>query len=162
MDEVIFEEFKGTGNMELVLDRRIADRAHLSRDRHPSQRATRKEELSVDKEELNRVYLLRNFLADMPPDRGDGVPPRADVADEEEQGVLRHDESVGRGDSPGRPDSRRGLGRAAYRIALSDENPDHRVPARHAYRRAGKRFRMPEFLAHVTTHARSDWSSACR
>ncbi|MFN2399415.1 MAG: transcription termination factor Rho [Gemmatimonadaceae bacterium] len=65
MDEVIFEEFKGTGNMELVLDRKIADRRVF-----PAidiQRSgTRKEELLLDKEEINRVYLLRNFLADMP------------------------------------------------------------------------------------------------
>ena len=66
MDEVIFEEFKGTGNMELVLDRRLADRRI-----YPAidiqKTSTRKEELLMDKDELNRVYLLRNFLADMPP-----------------------------------------------------------------------------------------------
>jgi transcription termination factor Rho len=66
MDEVIFEEFKGTGNMELVLDRKIADRRVF-----PAidiQRSgTRKEELLLSQEELNRVYLLRNFLGDMPP-----------------------------------------------------------------------------------------------
>ncbi len=66
MDEVIFEEFKGTGNMELVLDRHIADKRifpaiDLNR---PS---TRKEELLLTEQELNRVYLLRNFLSDMPP-----------------------------------------------------------------------------------------------
>jgi transcription termination factor Rho len=65
MDEVIFEEFKGTGNMELVLDRRLADRRI-----YPAidiqRTSTRKEELLMDKDELNRVYLLRNFLADMP------------------------------------------------------------------------------------------------
>ncbi len=66
MDEVIFEEFKGTGNMELVLDRRIADRRiYPAIDVQRS--STRKEELLLDKEELNKVYLLRNFLADMPP-----------------------------------------------------------------------------------------------
>jgi transcription termination factor Rho len=66
MDEVIFEEFKGTGNSEMVLDRRLADRRI-----YPSidiqKTSTRKEELLMDKDELNRVYLLRNFLADMPP-----------------------------------------------------------------------------------------------
>jgi len=65
MDEVIFEEFKGTGNMELVLDRKISDRRV-----YPAidvqRTSTRKEELLLDKEELNKVYLLRNFLADMP------------------------------------------------------------------------------------------------
>jgi transcription termination factor Rho len=66
MDEVIFEEFKGTGNSEMVLDRRLADRRI-----YPAidiqKTSTRKEELLMDKDELNRVYLLRNFLADMPP-----------------------------------------------------------------------------------------------
>ncbi len=66
MDEVIFEEFKGTGNMELVLDRKIADRRVFPAiDINRS--GTRKEELLLSQEELNRVYLLRNFLADMPP-----------------------------------------------------------------------------------------------
>src|SRR5512141_752 len=65
MDEVIFEEFKGTGNAELVLDRRLADRRIFPAiDINKS--GTRKEELLLDKDELNRVHLLRNFLADMP------------------------------------------------------------------------------------------------
>ena len=66
MDEVIFEEFKGTGNMELVLDREISDRRIFPAiDLNRS--STRKEELLLSSTELNRVYLLRNFLADMPP-----------------------------------------------------------------------------------------------
>ncbi len=66
MDEVIFEEFKGTGNMELVLDRQIADRRIFPAiDLNKS--GTRKEELLLTETELNRVYLLRNFLGDMPP-----------------------------------------------------------------------------------------------
>jgi len=65
MDEVIFEEFKGTGNMELVLSRHIAERrVYPAIDIGKS--GTRKEELLFSQEELNRVYLLRNFLADMP------------------------------------------------------------------------------------------------
>ena len=65
MDEVIFEEFKGTGNMELVLSRKIAERrVYPAIDIGRS--GTRKEELLFSQEELNRVYLLRNFLADMP------------------------------------------------------------------------------------------------
>ncbi len=65
MDEVIFEEFKGTGNMEVVLDRRIADRrTYPAIDVQRS--STRKEELLLDANELNKIYLLRNFLADMP------------------------------------------------------------------------------------------------
>ena len=67
MDEVIFEEFKGTGNMELVLDRRLADRRIYPAIDIQRTSGTRKEELLMDKDELNRVYLLRNFLADMPP-----------------------------------------------------------------------------------------------
>ncbi len=64
MDEVIFEEFKGTGNMELVLDRKIADRRiYPAIDVQRS--STRKEELLLDDSELNKTYLLRNFLADM-------------------------------------------------------------------------------------------------
>jgi transcription termination factor Rho len=66
MDEVIFEEFKGTGNMELVLTREIADRRIFPAiDLNRS--STRKEELLLSDTELNRIYLLRNFLADMPP-----------------------------------------------------------------------------------------------
>jgi len=65
MDDVIFEEFKGTGNMELVLDRKIADRRVF-----PAvdilKSGTRKEELLLTQGEINRVFLLRNFLADMP------------------------------------------------------------------------------------------------
>ncbi|GBD31493.1 MAG: transcription termination factor Rho [Gemmatimonadales bacterium] len=66
MDEVIFEEFKGTGNMEIVLDRRIADR-RIWPAIDVNRSGTRKEELLLEKDELNKVYLLRNFLADMPP-----------------------------------------------------------------------------------------------
>ncbi|MEX2570855.1 MAG: transcription termination factor Rho [Gemmatimonadota bacterium] len=66
MDEVIFEEFKGTGNMELVLDRHIADkRIYPAIDLNRS--GTRKEDLLLDEMEISRVYLLRNFLSDMPP-----------------------------------------------------------------------------------------------
>ena len=64
MDEVIFEEFKGTGNMELVLAREIAERRIFPAiDLNRS--STRKEELLLTDVELNRVFLLRNFLADM-------------------------------------------------------------------------------------------------
>jgi transcription termination factor Rho len=66
MDEVIFEEFKGTGNMELVLDRKIADRRiYPAIDLMKS--GTRKEELLLSKEELNRMWILRKFLATMTP-----------------------------------------------------------------------------------------------
>ncbi len=66
MDEVIFEEFKGTGNSEVILDRQIADkRIYPALDLNRS--STRKEELLLNDIELNRMYLLRNFLSDMPP-----------------------------------------------------------------------------------------------
>ena len=65
MDEVIFEEFKGTGNMELVLSREVADRRIFPAiDLNRS--GTRREELLLSERALNRVYLLRKFLADMP------------------------------------------------------------------------------------------------
>ena len=66
MDEVIFEEFKGTGNMELHLDRRIADRRIF-----PAfdliRSGTRKEELLIPRENLNRVWILRRLLQEMNP-----------------------------------------------------------------------------------------------
>jgi transcription termination factor Rho len=66
MDEVIFEEFKGTGNMELHLDRRIADRRVF-----PAfdliRSGTRKEELLIAKNNLNRVWILRRLLQEMNP-----------------------------------------------------------------------------------------------
>src|SRR5438093_997704 len=66
MDEVIFEEFKGTGNMELHLDRRLVDkRVWPAIDVNRS--GTRKEELLLDAEELRRIYILRKVLSDMNP-----------------------------------------------------------------------------------------------
>lgn len=63
MDEVIFEEFKGTGNMELVLDRNLTDRRIFpSIDINKS--GTRKEELLLTKMELNRVWILRKLLSE--------------------------------------------------------------------------------------------------
>jgi transcription termination factor Rho len=64
MDEVIFEEFKGTGNMELVLDRKLSDRRI-----YPSfdliRSGTRKEELLLDKKVLARMWILRKLLNEM-------------------------------------------------------------------------------------------------
>ena len=66
MDEVIFEEFKGTGNMELQLDRKLSNkRMYPAIDIVAS--STRREELLVDKESLQRIWILRNHLADMNP-----------------------------------------------------------------------------------------------
>jgi len=64
MDEVIFEEFKGTGNMELVLDRRLVDkRTFPAIDINKS--GTRREELLVDRVSLQRIWLLRKVLSSM-------------------------------------------------------------------------------------------------
>jgi transcription termination factor Rho len=66
MDEVIFEEFKGTGNSEIHLDRKLADRRVF-----PAidigKSGTRKEELLLPKEELNRVWVLRKVLTPLSP-----------------------------------------------------------------------------------------------
>jgi len=66
MDEVIFEEFKGTGNMELVLDRRISDR-RIFPAMDINRSSTRKEELLQPPEILNKVWIMRKFLAEMNP-----------------------------------------------------------------------------------------------
>src|SRR5690606_3333936 len=66
MDEVIFEEFKGTGNSELVLDRKLADRrTYPAIDINRS--ATRREELLLDEKTLNRMYILRKVLSPLNP-----------------------------------------------------------------------------------------------
>lgn len=66
MDEVIFEEFKGTGNMELQLDRKIANkRIFPAIDITAS--STRRDDLLLDKDVLQRIWILRNHLADMNP-----------------------------------------------------------------------------------------------
>jgi len=66
MDEVIFEEFKGTGNMEIHLDRKLMDRRVFPAiDIQKS--GTRKEELLLLREDLNRVYILRKVLTPLSP-----------------------------------------------------------------------------------------------
>jgi transcription termination factor Rho len=64
MDDVIFEEFKGTGNMELQLDRKLSNkRVYPSVDVNPS--STRREELLLEKPMLDKIWILRNYLSDM-------------------------------------------------------------------------------------------------
>ena len=64
MDEVIFEEFKGTGNSEIILDRKVADkRIYPAIDITKS--GTRKEEILLDKDELQKMYVLRRILNPM-------------------------------------------------------------------------------------------------
>lgn len=64
MDEVIFEEFKGTGNMELQLDRKLSNKRVYPAIDVPAS-GTRREDLLMDKEELARVWILRKFMSDM-------------------------------------------------------------------------------------------------
>ncbi|PKP49846.1 MAG: transcription termination factor Rho [Bacteroidetes bacterium HGW-Bacteroidetes-1] len=66
MDEVIFEEFKGTGNMELQLDRRLSNKRIWPAIDIVSS-STRREDLLLDKDTMQRVWILRNHLADMTP-----------------------------------------------------------------------------------------------
>ena len=66
MDEVIFEEFKGTGNMELQLDRKISNRRiYPAVDLVSS--STRREDLLLNTEHIQRIWVLRNYLSDMNP-----------------------------------------------------------------------------------------------
>ncbi len=64
MDEVIFEEFKGTGNMELQLDRKLSNKRVYPAIDVPAS-GTRREDLLLDKEELSRVWILRKYMSDM-------------------------------------------------------------------------------------------------
>ena len=64
MDEVIFEEFKGTGNLEINLDRRLVDK-RLFPAMDINRSATRKEELLISKEDLNRIWILRKVLSQL-------------------------------------------------------------------------------------------------
>ncbi|MEA1887974.1 MAG: transcription termination factor Rho [Bacteroidota bacterium] len=64
MDDVIFEEFKGTGNMELQLDRKLSNRRIFPSIDIPAS-STRREDLLLDKNFLNKIWILRNFLTDM-------------------------------------------------------------------------------------------------
>jgi transcription termination factor Rho len=66
MDELIFEEFKGTGNMELVLDRRLSDR-RIFPAIDINRSGTRKEELLFTPEEMKRIWMLRKVLNEMDP-----------------------------------------------------------------------------------------------
>jgi len=66
MDEVIFEEFKGTGNMEIVLDRKLSDR-RIFPAIDVNRSGTRKEEMLFESEELNRIWILRKLLSDLNP-----------------------------------------------------------------------------------------------
>ena len=64
MDEVIFEEFKGTGNMELQLDRKLSNKRVYPAIDVPAS-GTRREDLLMEKDELSKVWILRKYMSDM-------------------------------------------------------------------------------------------------
>ena len=86
MDEVIFEEFKGTGNLEIVLDRKLVDRRIWPAiDINGS--GTRREEMLLDPEEYRRVCILRRVLERDEPARGDGTAGHAAGEDADQRRV---------------------------------------------------------------------------
>ena len=88
MDDVIFEEFKGTGNMEINLDRKLMDkRVFPAIDINRS--ATRKEELLVAKDELTRIWILRKVLNPLVHGRSHGTPARKDGQEQDQRRVPR-------------------------------------------------------------------------
>ena len=102
MDEVIYEEFKGTGNCEIHLDRRMSEKRV-----YPSillnKCGTRREELLLKPEILQKSWILQQAPLLDGRDRGDGVHPREDEGDQEQPRLLRHDAPgrLARGSAPG-------------------------------------------------------------
>ncbi|MFN7922299.1 MAG: hypothetical protein U0Q16_19510 [Bryobacteraceae bacterium] len=94
MDDVIFEEFKGTGNMEIHLDRKMVDkRIFPAIDIHKS--GTRKDELLLPKEDLNRIWVLRKVKPSPPSLERHRTAARAIVEEPEQRGVSVEHEPVG-------------------------------------------------------------------
>ena len=93
MDEVIFEEFKGTGNMQVTLDRRLSNRRTWPA-MDVTATATRKEELLLSEFELTRSHILRRILNQMGVVEGMGVPPGAHGRHRVERGVPEGDERL--------------------------------------------------------------------
>ena len=101
MDEVIFEEFKGTGNLEIHLDRKLTDRRVFpSIDIQKS--GTRKEELLIPKDDLNRVWVLRKVLTPLSPVEAMELLLSRDGEDEDEPGFPRLDVERGESLTPAR------------------------------------------------------------
>ena len=99
MDEVIFEEFKGTGNSEIILDRKVADkRVFPAIDIIKS--GTRKEELLTPKDTLQKTCILRRILEPDGRAGRDRVPARQAAHDQEQRRILPVDEPVNRVDAP--------------------------------------------------------------
>ena len=92
MDEVIFEEFKGTGNLEIVLDRKLVDkRIWPAIDINGS--GTRREEMLLDPEEHRRICMLRRVLNDMnPPDAMELLVTRLAKTREQRRVLDEHEE----------------------------------------------------------------------
>ena len=92
MDEVIFEEFKGTGNMEIILDRKVADK-RIFPSIDITRSGTRKEELLVPPDELKKMYVLRRILNPM--GTVDAIEFLLDkLKHQEQRRILRIDERV--------------------------------------------------------------------
>ena len=93
MDDVIYEEFKGTGNSEIHLDRRVSEKrvfpaVNINRS------GTRREELITSQDELQKIWILRKLLHPMDELAVDRVPHRQDEGHEDQRGLLRRDEAV--------------------------------------------------------------------
>ena len=94
MDDVIFEEFKGTGNMEINLDRRLVDkRVFPTIDINRS--GTRKDELLLPPDELNRIWVLRKVLEPAFDGRSHGASARPPLENEDERGIPGFDVEPG-------------------------------------------------------------------
>ena len=93
MDEVIFEEFKGTGNSEVILDRKLSDKRTFPAI-DITRSGTRKEELLVDKGTLAKMWVLRRILMQMGPCRRHGIPDRQAETFEDQRRFLRTDEQL--------------------------------------------------------------------
>ncbi len=91
MDEVIFEEFKGTGNMELQLDRSLANK-RIFPAVNLIQSSTRRDDLLLDETTLNRMYIIRNYMADMNATEAmEFVKKRFDMTTSNEEFILTMD-----------------------------------------------------------------------
>ena len=98
MDEVIYEEFKGTGNSEVHLDRRIAEK-RVYPAININRSGTRREDLLIEPDLLQKIWILRKLLHPMDEIARDGIPARQDEDHQVERRVLQLDEALNRSDS---------------------------------------------------------------
>ena len=101
MDDVIFEEFKGTGNMEIHLDRKLVGQARVPGHRHQQERHAQGRAAHRTKDDLNRIWVLRKVLTPLSAGRSDGAAARQDGQDEEQRRVPGGDAEDGLSDTPG-------------------------------------------------------------